>query len=322
MTDVSHDENRDSISDSESRLIEALLVRTCAPHAREDNSRVDRLLSAISQETDAFAPLPSRQARRATCGESRRSRLLSRARWWMLPVVSAAILLGLVAYLPEGTAGNQALAALDESLRADAELGCRHYLVTMRPKTGSGQSVAERQSDLFLNREDFVIHVQRPQDDEGGWIGRYRGEHWLVPRVGPVIVGREPFLKKRLFQNAVAETPLLSISAVLERTKRLYDLKFEETVDLETRAGNHPCSLVTGIRKKRVSRAVPQTVKVWADQETGFVIKVELGWEPDDQAAWSSATAEWVDSPDLTEDFFQHQAHHGSERRVLEQESE
>ncbi len=322
MTDVRHDENRDSISDSESRLMEALLVRTCAPNAREDHARVARLIASISKETGGLDPLPSRQANRASNWELRRSRILKRAGWWMLPAVSATLLLGLLAYLPEGNAGNQALAALEESLRADAATVGRHYVVTMRPKTESGQSLTERQSDLFVNGEDFAIHVQRGQGDQGIWIGSYRGEQWLVPRAGPVMVGREPYLKQRLLQHAVAETPFLSISSVLERTKRHYNLKFEKAVDLVTPQGIQRYSLVTGGRKKKVSTFIPHTVKVWAEQETGFVKKIELVWEPDDQAAWISATAEWVDSPELSEDFFQHQAHHDSKRRVMDQESD
>ena len=153
-------------------------------------------------------------------------------------------------------------------------------------------------------------------------MGRYQGERWLVPLAGPVIVGVEPFFQKRPVQGAVAKTPFLSISAILERTKRFYDLKFEPSVDLVTSQGSHRCSVVTGEKRPNVSLPIPRAVKVWADIETAFARKIELGWDAHDGGAWLAASAELIDQPELPDDFFQHQSHHKSERRVISNREE
>jgi hypothetical protein len=217
--------------------------------------------------------------------------------------------------------GNEALAALDVSLLADARAESRQYLVTMKPKLKSAAETTPRQSNLYLRGDDFAIQVLRPFGRADIWMGSYQGEQWSIPRVGPVIVGRDSLAKNRMLQNAVAETPILSITAVLERTKRFYDLKYEQSVVVVLRQGEEQCSLVTGVRRTDARSNVPQSVKVWADQKTGFVKKVELGWLPTDRSTWTVATAEWIDSPDLEDDFFQHQAHHDPERRVIVQET-
>ena len=322
MTDQNHNDLHDSMSDGESRFIDALLHRTFASDEKVDQARVERLISTISGGSGPGESEETPETVANIVGEANRSRTARKWQWWAFPAIAVTLLLGLFIVLPNGMVGNEALAALDVSLLADARAESRQYLVTMKPRVKNGAEATPRQTNLYLKGDDFVIQVRPPLGRADRWMGSYQGEQWAIPRVGPVIVGRDSLAKMRMLQNAVAETPILSITAVLERTKRFYDLKYEKSVDVVLRQGEEQCSLVTGVRRTDARSSVPQSVKVWADQETGFVKKIELGWLPTDRSTWASATAEWIDSPDLDDDFFQHQAHHHPERRVIDQETE
>lgn len=298
----------DFLTTAESDLMDVLLARAIGSADGGDGERVDRLMSSIRAEVAGENAASLRNTANSAGRRGYR-------RWFALAVACLAVVaisLPLFDVLPQNTA----MAALDRTLAAEQQPRTREYEVTMSVRTARGRAV-ERRHRLFVKQRDFAICTPALVGNGEHWFGGRGDERWLVPRAGPVIVGREGMLRRELPKQRVLETPFLSVSRILERMKRFYSLSVESQM-VEHQGQPLECLQITGTRLASVSTRLPQTVDVQTNKDTGFAIGVRLVWGDKDESRWSDASAVLVDQPDLPPDFFDHAAHHDSQRVVLE----
>lgn len=314
------------IDPREDQLLDALLERAVGDFLEQDNSRINRLIDTIRQTPNPASgknevEIGKRDpARRIVTGKRRNAVRASKSynRWMTISGGFAAVFVAILFSSSGRWSQNEALAALDNSLRAEDIREDRHYQVNTVFRSLNERQSRSREHELYLRGNDYVISTRAFPLGRLVWSGSHEGQQWVVPRVGPVLVGGEQsFFEKRGLQANLIETPFLSIATVLERTKRFYDLNFEPSEERVVGDQSYRCSVVTGKRKPHVARAIPEFVEVWVDSESGFARKIQLKWDPEDNSRWLEASAEWIDSPRLPDDFFQHQTHHDPQRAVV-----
>ena len=310
----------------EEQMLEALLERSLGDFREQDDLRVDRLIDPIRQSGNPASgknevEIGNRDpSKRMSTRNRRKAARASRSynRWMTISGGFMAVVVAILFSSSGRWSQNEALAALDSSLRAEDIREDRHYQVNTVFRSSNARQSRSRDHELYLRGNDYVVSTRAFPKGRLVWSGSHEGQHWVVPRVGPVLVGGDQsFFEKRGFQANLTETPFLSISKVLERTKRFYDLTFEPTEERVVGDQSYRCSVVTGKRKRDVELAIPEFVEVWVDAESGFARKIQLKWDPDGHSRWLEASAEWIDSPRLPDDFFQHQAHHDPQRSVI-----
>lgn len=301
MSDQQDNQEHD---ERQSRLMDSLLERAVKATAEDDERRVNTLISAIRGEAASVTS-------DARPGRSRR--LL---RWLPIPL-AAGILVAVVFLSLPGGSQNAAMAALDRTIRAQQQPNAREYAVTIVARRQSGRTRSTNHR-LFVRQREFAIRSPALLGSAEVWAGGNDERRWLVPTFGPVLVGPKGLLKTELPNRRVLETPFMSMETILERTKRFYDLSLKSKVTLRQGSVTIECDHIVGERIRSPRFVIPERVEIWADPETGFARQLCLLWADDDESRWKSATAELVATPTLTDDFFEHTAHHDPDRRVIQ----
>ena len=297
-------ENDKDLTDRESRLMESLLERAANPPVERDAARIDKLMSAIQAEPDAHAVAP----RKVTTGSKRF------LRWLPLPV-AAGILVAVLFLTQPGGSENAAMAALDRTIAAEEKPNAREYTVTITRDASGSTRTSEHQ--LFVRRRDFAISRKRLIGTGKVWMGGRGDQRWIVPGFGPVLVGGKDLLNKAVPKTQVLQTPFMSVSRILERTKRFYELTMQSDVQLKQAERTINCQYIVGTRIQSPRFVIPEQVEIWANPETGFAQRVRLVWDKNDKSRWLEATADLVGTPTLPDDFFDHTAHHEPDRNVI-----
>lgn len=292
----------DDLSEPQSRLMDALLSEALSSDDDVAEQRVHDLMQTIRD----VAP-----SRLASGGEKRGKHF----RWFSVSVAAAALVLLLFVIQPWGTE-NAALAAVDRTILAEQRPEAREYAVTIVTRGLLGAEKASTHT-LFVRQRDFAIRAT-PRLGRGDiWMGGSKQYRWIVPRFGPVLTGTEGLLRKSLPNRQVVETPFLSVATILDRMKRFYELELTPGVSLQEENATVVCDHVAGTPKRSTRLAIPSQVEVWADRQTGFARRIQLAWNQNDSdSRWLKATAQLVGTPELPEDFFDHSAHHDSDRIV------
>ena len=296
-------DNRE-LTDRESRLMESLLERAVKSSTQEDTARVENLMSVIHAESDGQTVVPR-------TSHSRPDRMI---RWLPIPVAAGILIAIVVLTLPNGS-GNAALAALDRTIAAEEKPNAREYTVSItRRALGSMRTLEHR---LFVRRREFAITRKLLIGTGELWMGGRDDERWIVPGPRPVLVGGEDLFNHAALSPQIVETPFLSVARILERTKRFYELTLTSEVSLQQGERTIRCQHIVGKRIRSPRIVIPKQVEVWADPQTGFAQRVRLVWDEEEESRWREATADLVGTPTLSDDFFDHTAHHEPGRRVI-----
>jgi hypothetical protein len=140
---------------------------------------------------------------------------------WVPLTLAATLLIGLSGWWLFTPASSNAYAAIDRSLKSVPMV--RKYVVHVRANAVDGKPL-ERDIDLFLDSNDrFVVHAQ-------GWLGGelWHGDdgqnRWLVPALGPALVGDERLLSRWLIKKDDS-APYLYLRTMLMRMKQGYQLE-------------------------------------------------------------------------------------------------
>lgn len=310
-------DSNENISDRDSRLMDALLSQSLRPNNAENESRVQNLLQAIQTDRSDTTRENGRTTSTVSTNPPRRN-----IRWF--PVTIAAVALVAIALIIQpGGSQNSALAAVERSIVAEQRPEAREYEVTLVVRGANGRHRTVTHT-LYVQHRNFAI-CATPRLGRGKiWLGGHGSDRWLVPRLGPVLVGSEGLLKTQLPNKAVVETPFLNVETILDRIKRFYDLKLTAAVNLEEPNGTNEetvsiqCDHIAGTRLLPTRVSIPMHVELWADLETGFARRIEMRWEESNSdSRWLKATARLIDTHDLAADFFDHTAHHDADRKVI-----
>ncbi|MFK7818201.1 MAG: hypothetical protein AB8G99_05765 [Planctomycetaceae bacterium] len=286
------------------QFIDALLERTLGSGSDNDEARIGQLMTMLRDgSTVGAVQTPRKRSRTAVWG------------WLSVPLVAAIVLATFLITMP-GSSTQAAIAAIDRSLDvAQTRSDVREYLVTVTTRRLNGGTRA-RSHQLFVRQDDFVVRSDAWIGKGEIWAGGRGEERWLVPRFGPIFVGKSGALPRKA-DGRVLETPFLSVERILERAKRFYDLDIESSVEVQIGDKKLVCDRIIGKRTRSPRIVIPSDVEILIDPKTGFARRVSLKWDEADDQRWLEAVAEMVRTRDVPDDFFQHTGHHDGTRRVV-----
>lgn len=291
----------------DSALLDAMLEQAYAPEDLQAK-RWEALRDGLQQEAASLG--------NATLVKSNSG---WKARRWLSIAAAAAFLMvaGYFALVP--SSNNAAYASVTRSL--EAKLPSRHYQLTMRyqaPAWGIRTVVC----DLYFDDQDRFV-MRHPGWRSGEvWIGGNGEERWIIPPVGPALIGGEALVGKWLMRRDIP-SEFLHLSTLLERFRRRYRLRMFENV-LLTKANSETvdCEHIVGLLKwKRLDAA--DRIELWADSQTGIAQRVQLTWKrPQNERGPTEWTLELMDDLALNDEWFEMSGHLSEDRPVRRVRSE
>jgi hypothetical protein len=286
------------LNDADECLVESLLRQTLRPDPAERERRIEGVMAAIE---------PADVARETSVYR----------RWgrgnWVRYTVAAGLVIALGVWWQDSSPGQRAYATVQRSLEAAASAGARRYAVVSEVRRPFQGNITVR-GDLYVDgaKRFAVRHPARlPLRDV--WIGGNEREHWIVPPVGPVMIGDEQMLRSWMSRRDDADTPFLHVTTLLERLATHYDLEMLPGESIADQAGgvvDIECQRVRGRLRADGDSRGPQQVDLWASRVTGDARRVVLDWElTPEQFGRSLMTIELVEHPQLPADWFEPSAH-------------
>lgn len=268
--------------------------------------------SEFPPEIDVTAAVMSRLADSALQSDERtKDRLrLNGAQWvTMATICAAAVWLGWFAR----TDSNQALAAIQQARRTLSEPADRTYMITVEGRSPRGLTLTRRATLYARGRDHFVLRITGPfgTDILAGSDGT---ESWLIPPIGPVLVGDDALLIDRWLSRERVPIPLLSLDEILQKLESRYDLS---TISDQSRTVHHDnrrpeiADAVRVIGHRRASDTIiPDTVELWTSRRTGVLERLELRWSKTTVRPGPRAINVVLrDEDELAADFFRHTHH-------------
>jgi hypothetical protein len=179
----------------------------------------------------------------------------------------------------------------------------------------------ERVAELYVDRaERFALRrLASPLLGEV-WIGGNERENWIVPPLGPILVGDAQMLQNWMADKSDFPTPYLHLTTVLQLMSQRYELEMLPDSDLALL--DRPDQIVRCRRVRGVLHDAtwgpPSTIDLWADHDAGIVRRLVLDWQlQPGQFGRSKVSIELVGCEELPRDWYEHSAHHGEGRSVL-----
>ena len=247
-------------------------------------------------------------------------------RWgWMLATCAALLLLFVLPVLPFWSQPS-AVATVERTLRVSQLDIPRHYQLQVDFLMESGNQ-RWIEGDLYVKGSDHLA-VRIPAilvPHLNAWAGHNDEEAWVVPALGPVMVGDQLALGKWLGSQSELSTPYLHVSSLLSRMLDAYDLKTVSDSQLPANV-ELPEALATAnlqfdhIKASRLRNRerLPAEIEVWIERETGVVYRLEANWERDQvKRGRRRIVLQWLSDEELPEDWFKHETHHAARRRVI-----
>ncbi len=286
--------------------IESLLVTTTKPN--DDAERIARAMEQIREDSDAPLSVDAVQ---------KQTRSL---RWWTL-AIAASFLLVLLFMVDSGGTSGKAMAAVERSLNAAAELMTRKYLlqVEYRPAFGGARTI---DNQLYVQGKDrFALQHPGVLPGTSFWLGHDGVDSWVLPAIGPVLKGDNTVLGRWLQSREELDTPFLHITTLLTRMmSRGYQL--ETLSDEEIVISNGLAVECQHVRAKRMNAEQsdgPDTIDLWASVESGMAVRLIARWElAEGEIGRQSVVLTFQqDEPSLEEEWFTAEAHYEGPRVII-----
>ena len=287
--------------------MDSLLTEALCIDAKSDDQRVDRLFDSIRLGEKSAASTSMNESQAANRKRMR----------WLSFAMAASLFMAVGFWSMMGSSSQQAAAAVAKALKATPPT--REYSIRIharRPKRD-----VENRATLFLDDQDrFVLHYPGWSGFADLWIGGAPNRRWIVPRLGPVLVGNESLIGNWMAKKD-ATSPYLHLQPVLKRMEKAYDLRMLEDEHLVRNEVDRSCQVVEGTLRQEVNGerrgALPVKIKLWADRESGVAEKLVLNW---DRAPDRLGPLEWTiqleGTPVLDDHFFDVESHVSTGRRV------
>lgn len=282
-------------------LLDSLLRNALAGDS-QDSARIEQMLTRLDAETTSAT----------NANNVRRS-----PKRWVTLALAASLLLAAAYSLTYLTTSNAAYAAVMRSLEVPPTTRAyRIRMIHQRPVWGK----REVTSDLYLNDRDQFV-VRHPGWSRFGdvWIGGDTASRWVAPRFGPAFVGGEEIVGNWLMRKDLP-SPYLHVSTILERMSRAYRLKMLENESLpqtDVPGKTVLCQHVVG-ELRRPNLALPATMELWADADTGMAHRLELTWKrPESERGPLKWSLDFVGSPELPSDWFELEGHITKDRKII-----
>jgi len=189
----------------------------------------------------------------------------------------------------------------------------RHYKVT--GLRDGGQAV---DADFWVKSDSrFVIKLHRP-NGRLLWIGGDRDSRWMVPEIGPVVLG-EPGLLAKFFQRTQSDSGYLSMETLIQRMPDFYSAKPLQKTRLKDPATG---AMVDGFRfeaecQPGMWRMFPNKVVAVVIEDHKEIVDLQLRWEATGPFKLKEIRFRLHDYPDLESDWFDWESHARPSQRVI-----
>lgn len=319
MTDskFTHDQPDDlgTPSSSDEFWIDGLLRH----HYQHSTAHREDLLAKVRTQLRSNTPIAAPQQDEAPSRGKRTRR--SVGRWIALAASLAVVWVILFAQGPNFST-NSAQAAVLESLAVARDALIRQFAVSIEWQGPLPGRPPGNWNFYHRGPDSFVVHRPgRLPRLTALWCGGNGEEVWMVPSVGPVVVGKGGSVSQRIEDVLGVAPDQLQLSIVLERMAEFYELTEHDRVTLpdpETEGNSVLCRSISGTAKD-LDKRWPQIIRLWADAQTSEVQRLELEWDESDGTIQPRRVLlEYRGIPDVPEDFFEHTGHHVEGRPILE----
>lgn len=189
----------------------------------------------------------------------------------------------------------------------------RHYKVT-----GLRDGGLEVDADFWVKSDSrFVIKLNRP-NGRIMWIGGDRDSRWMVPEIGPVVLGK-PGLLAKFFRRSQSDSGYLSMESLLIRLPDFYSAKPLQKTRLKDPATKKK---VDGFRfeaecQPGMWRMVPSKVVAVVVEDQKEIVDLKLEWETAGPFRLQEIRFQLQGYPDLEPDWFDWESHARSSQRVI-----
>ncbi len=241
--------------------------------------------------------------------------------------LAATLLLAVYTMLLLNEGGAQvARAAIDHSLHMASRLTPLKYVVRVEFQLPSGHSQAVEGSLVVQGHDRFLL--ERPGLLPGAYfrIGRQGDEFWVLPPVGPVLVGDQSSIAYWLQEQDPTEGRLLHINFLLNRMKsRQYRLSMGADEAVKTTNGDIvQCQRVSAVKSSAGSAESPDKIELWASRESGMAVRILASWElSEGQTGRKSFLISFQsEQPGLTAEWFRPETHYEGSRPTIRFESQ
>ncbi len=238
---------------------------------------------------------------------------------WIPIAIAASIVVVLGSWSLFPTSSQRASAAIARGLQATPV--AREYAIRVVVNSLSGADVTKT-AKLYLDSSNrFVVHRWGWLGLGDVWFGNDGNNLWVVPRLGPAIIGSEKVLGGWMAKKD-STAPYLHIKTILNRMEKGYTLYMLPDADLEGVDGRVMCERVRAdlkVNTKPQSTSVlPIAIELWADKETGVAHRVVLNWDREPNAfgpvQW---TIDLQGFPALSENWFSPYGHTSQGQRIV-----
>jgi hypothetical protein len=238
----------------------------------------------------------------------------ARSRWAVALLAIAVVVV--LAVLPRASnSGSAAHAALDRIVAAAASASDRTYRITVLdhgggetippvPAAGGGRKPGVDGARLFIRGADRFVLVRRFGDGTEFVTGSDGTIGWAVPPRGRVHLSRDPRRFRRGVPGEHEEVPFLDVRSGLDGLRRGYDLALSTAAE-----GGEQLEAVRRAGRRRG----PQRVHVWFDA-TGVATRILIEGLAIEDGMPRAVRLDLLSQDDLGDDFFNHEAHHASDR--------
>ncbi len=204
---------------------------------------------------------------------------------------------------------------LNRLIDASASLPDRTYRITSLDPAPA--AIEERQAPidgatLYIRAPDRYVLVRRFSDGRVYTTG-YDGErNWAVPPDGAVRLSRDPLRFRWALPGHQHGIPFADLRSDLVQLRDAYVV-----TRLKADGGGRRC--LRAEKKSREYRG-PNRVDVWYASTTGVIQRMVFEGLPQARGGPRSVAVELLEQRDLGKDWFYHQTHHASGRRVVEED--
>jgi hypothetical protein len=289
--------------------LHSLLQQVLHRDAVARDRRVTRACLAIRDEA-------TRQVQPATQGQT------SRSRWLVTSVAVAALVL--VAVFMRGTQGppQQAVAAVQSTLREMQSGGDRMYHVDMEWRLSGDSPAAHRTGDLWVRgNTHYLLRQQGPLGEL--FLGSNGKEHWAVAALGPVIVSNQPRRFEQLLEAGSVATPYLQVTSMLTGLADRYELTLADEADLPATEGQGTvrCTHVIGRKRDAGDLLSPDVIELWTARQSGIAYRIEARWTSNRGGPQKLQLQLMPPTAPPPSDWYDHASHHTPDRRVIQRGS-
>lgn len=231
---------------------------------------------------------------------------------WMTAVI---VFLGCGIWFETTNPSRQARAAVEHLRQVAAQNRDREYRLEFTSDTPltttQHPSLRRIVGNLYVRGgEAFAFQAPAVIGTGSVWIGGNSAGVWLKPAHGPLTFEGQPGAVLKRWLKRPIDSHFLQIASALERLEMHYKLEMlpSETLRLDGISTKEPLQHLRGICRVPNS-SLPNLIEVWAAQNDGNVVRLELIWHADPQSNAVRIEFTYLRQDTLPDDWYRPEGH-------------